>query len=196
MLTGVNAGKPSAALEAAIRVLRSDGPYKLTMRNVAAEAGVTATALYRHFRDKDDLLRAIHREVYAAFRRSLGSEPDAGDARVWLHLAFERYLGFALEEPNFYRFLFVEPHGIGVSRYPDDFQSGSSATFRLLRGVVESCMGAGVLRAGDATDAALSMFAHMHGLIMLHFAGRFGGDSARFREFYFRSMDHLVGGLG
>lgn len=197
MLTSVNSSpRRVPPLEAAIAVLRRDGPAALTMRAVAAEAGVTATALYRHFENKEALLRAVLAEVYGAFRTHLMAPLEGDDPSVWLHLASSRYLDFALRHRRFYELLFVTPHGLGIDRYPTDFLEGRSPTFRQLRAVVAACMDAGVLRPGEVGDVALTLFAHMHGLVMLHFAGRFADDDARFREFYFRSLEGVVAGLG
>jgi AcrR family transcriptional regulator len=195
MLTSVNRKRGDDPLPAAVALLRRDGPGALTMRNVAAEAGVTATALYRHYADRDALIAAVVRDVYGVFRRWLVVPIGTGEPATWLRLAFDRFLHFALEHPNYYRLLFLEPHGHGIDRYPADFAAGRSSTFRQLRDVVEHCMAAGVLRPADATDVALTVYAHMHGLIALHLAGRFP-DPAEFARFYHRSMESLVAGIG
>ena len=102
----------------ALAVLRRDGPSGLTMRAVASEAGITATALYRHYPDKDALVQAIVRTVYGIFRQHLIGEVPGTDAAIWLRLAFDRFMRFGLEHPNYYRLLFVEPHGFGIDRRP------------------------------------------------------------------------------
>ena len=198
MSTPVNkaSGRRIPPLQAALRVLRRDGPAQLTMRTVAAEAGVTATALYRHFDNKEDLLRAVIREAYAVFRSYLTVALDGSDPGVWLQLGFSRYLDFALRHPHDYEILFVTAHGLAIDHYPDDFRSGRSATFRHLTGVVRACMEAGVLREDDPADVALTLYAHMHGLVMLHRSGRFRDDDEVFRGFYFASLGRLVEGLG
>ncbi|PZG47351.1 TetR family transcriptional regulator [Spongiactinospora gelatinilytica] len=55
------AGRPprlslEAIIAAAERVLRSEGPEKLSMRRLASELGSAPMALYYHVRDKDELL--------------------------------------------------------------------------------------------------------------------------------------------
>lgn len=194
MLTGANLPKRVPVLDAALAVVRRDGPAALTMRTVAAEAGVTATALYRHFASKDDLVRAVVGEAYRLFRSYLVAELEGDDPVRWLRLGFDRYLRFALEHRNYYRLLFASPHG-AVDRYPDDFARGRSAGFRQLRDVIAEGMARGTLRPDEPADVALSVYAHMHGLVMLHFEGRFGDDDALFAGFYRRSMEHLLSGL-
>lgn len=199
MLTHVNRKRGDDPLEFALTVLRRDGPSALTMRNVAAEAGITATALYRHYSDKDALLKAVVRQVYAVFRRHLIAVVDEGDPVIRLRIAADRFLRFSLEFPNYYRLLFEEPHGVGIDRYPVDFVRGRSPTFRHLRDVVRAAIESGSIAAEAATDAAaadiaLTLYAHMHGLVMLRLAGRFP-DETSFERFYGRSMERLFTGL-
>ncbi|WP_197321928.1 TetR/AcrR family transcriptional regulator [Saccharomonospora sp. NB11] len=48
-----------AIVAAADRILRTDGPEKLSMRRLATELGSTPMALYHHVRDKDELLLLV-----------------------------------------------------------------------------------------------------------------------------------------
>jgi AcrR family transcriptional regulator len=194
MLTGVNKPARPSPLEGALTLLRREGPGALTMRNVAAEIGVTATALYRHFDDKSDLMRAVVREVYGVFRQCI-TVPDRKDPLDALRDACGRFLRFARAHPDYYRLLFVEAHGIGIDRYPGDFHSGRSPAFRHLTDLVRRCIAAGLFRKGNPADIALTLYAQMHGLVMLHFAGRFANDDMLFERFYVDSIDRLITGL-
>jgi AcrR family transcriptional regulator len=193
MLTLVN--KPVGAervMAAARRVLARDGSSALSMRNVAADAGITATAIYRHFKDKDALLATLIRERYDEFLKYLASAQPGRTALEHLMNVFDRYVDFAIDHPSSYDLLFVEPHGISIDRYPADFNSGKSRGFRQLRALVEACLEAREIRTGDATDIALDLYAHAHGLVMLHRAGRFGGKNDVMRRFFRRSMGRLA----
>ncbi|HUQ80831.1 MAG TPA: TetR/AcrR family transcriptional regulator [Gemmatimonadaceae bacterium] len=193
MLTHVNSLDGAARVKAAAhRVLARDGLAALSMRNVATEAGVTATAIYRHFKDKDELLRTIIRERYETFLQYLAEAAPAKRPFERLLAALDRYADFAIDHPTSYELLFVSPHGISIDRYPADFNSGRSRGFRQLRLLVEECIDAGEIRDGDATDIALGMYAHAHGIVMLHRAGRFGGRNDVMRRFFRRSLSRLA----
>jgi AcrR family transcriptional regulator len=196
MLTMVNRKRGDDPLPPAMAVLLRDGPGALTMRNVAAEAGVTATALYRHYPGKDALVKAVVKATYEIFRRHLITEVEGGDPITWLRIAADRFLRFALDYPNYYRLLFEEPHGFGIDRYPDDFRKGKSPTFRQLRDLVHAAIESGALagKPANAGDIALTFYAHLHGLIMLRLAGRFPDDAA-FQRFYGQSVERLFQGL-
>jgi AcrR family transcriptional regulator len=179
-------------MAAARRVLARDGSSALSMRNVAAEAGITATAIYRHFKDKDAVLATLIRERYDEFLEYLAAAQPGRSPLEHLMNVFDRYADFAIDHPSSYDLLFVEPHGISIDRYPTDFSSGKSRGFRQLRALVEACLESGEIRAGDPTDIALDLYAHAHGLVMLHRAGRFGGRTDLMRRFFRRSMARLA----
>ncbi len=73
----------AAILTAADRVLREEDRERLTMKKVAAVAGVAPGTLYQYFPDKDALLRAVEEaswlevgaEAAAAIQRSIGQDP-------------------------------------------------------------------------------------------------------------------------
>ncbi len=85
------------------------GPDALTLRAVAGRARVSATAVYRHFADKDALLAAIAAQGFA--RLNTGFEGALARARARVPLARLRALGlayidFALAHPGLYRLMF------------------------------------------------------------------------------------------
>ena len=194
MLTLVNQeSSEGRILSAAARVLRRDGPDGLTMRAVAVEAGITATAIYRHYEGKAGLLKRLIREEYNVFLSyvTAAAAPAGLSPSDRLRAVCERYIDFALERPQSYQLLFVSPHGISIDRYPQDFQAGRSRGFSQLRAVVTECMEASEMRTGEPTDVALDLYAHLHGIVMLHHAGRFGGKNRVMRAFARRSVARL-----
>ena len=61
--TGSDGGKTEAAIrEAARRLIARHGYEAVSMRQLAAEVGVQAAALYRYFPTKEDLLFTLMRE--------------------------------------------------------------------------------------------------------------------------------------
>lgn len=154
---------------AAARGLYFDrGPEAVTMRAVADRVGVTATALYRHFADKDTLLR----EVVGEGSRRLGSHLfralEAPTPLERLRATADAYLDFALQQPQAYRALFAEPAGDGDE---SPVAAQRSAVRRFLRDRVREAMEAGAISPGDPDGVALTLWALVHGLASLHHAG-------------------------
>jgi len=101
---------------------------------------------------------------------------------------------FALDEPHVFAIMFVTPRA-RARTFPADFEARRSAAFSLLADRVADAIAAGDLREDAATDVALTLWAHAHGLVLLQRAGRFGHQLAPYRRAFDRSLDRLVAGL-
>jgi AcrR family transcriptional regulator len=162
------------------------GPEAVTMRAVAERVGVTATALYRHFADKDALLK----EVVGEGSRLLGSHLfralEASTPLERLRATAMAYLDFALAQPQAYRALF-EPANDGEE---SAVHPQRGAVSRFLRDRVREAMDAGVIAEGDPDGAALTLWSLLHGLASLHQAG-----VTRMEWLRERALTHLLEGI-
>jgi len=182
------------------RILRAtlaamDGPggaESVTMRAIAAAAGVTAMAIYKHFPNRELLLQAA---AAAEYGRIAGYfERANADTRVPGLRGMLGYLDYALDHPQLFRYVFAQ-HRDDAFAYPDDLQGGKSPTFNILQSIVAQLMDRGVLRRDDPGEVALSIWAHAHGLVSLYLSGRIALSRAAFRALYQRSLDRLLYGL-
>ena len=78
-------------LEAAERILGSEGLGALTMRRLGAELGADPTAIYRHFRNKEALLTCLADRLFGTQPDLDRSQPWQEQLRVLIRHAFERY---------------------------------------------------------------------------------------------------------
>ncbi|WP_344314772.1 TetR/AcrR family transcriptional regulator [Fodinicola feengrottensis] len=102
-----------ALLDAAAALLDSGGPDAVTLREVAACAGVTRGAPYRHFPDKDSLLAAVATEALdriAEQARAVRAEPRASPADK-LHRALAVLMTVGRRQPHLYRLIYATPAG-------------------------------------------------------------------------------------
>jgi AcrR family transcriptional regulator len=158
-------------LACALDELERSGLDRFSLRAVGAEAGLSAMAVYRHFANKEDLLRALGEEAFDVWRRRIESikEPDFDK---WLQKVSRAYIEFALDEPARFDACFVLK--TNVERiYPEDFRAGSSPVIGLTTKRIEAAQREGKLRAGDPLEMALLVWAQLHGLVMLHRSSRF-----------------------
>ncbi|HEU0300614.1 MAG TPA: TetR/AcrR family transcriptional regulator [Longimicrobium sp.] len=143
------------------------GPEGVTMRAVAERVGVTATALYRHFPDKDALLREVAGEGSRLLGTHLFQALEAASALERLRRTAAAYLEFAAAQPQAYRALFDPGAGDGSS----PVQPQRSAVRRFLRDGVREAMEAGEMAPGDPDETALGLWSLLHGLASLRQAG-------------------------
>jgi AcrR family transcriptional regulator len=81
---------------AAMDVVASEGYERLTIRNLAAQLGVAPMSLYRHVRDKDDLLDEVVDRLLAQIWRP-SAAPD--NWRAWVDEAADKLRHFLVTQP-------------------------------------------------------------------------------------------------
>src|SRR4051812_31489326 len=96
-----------ALVDAARKILESEGPSALSLRAVAREAGVSPAAPYHHFKDKNELLEAVAHEGWheldAALAKARASTDEARTRMTNLGVA---YVCFARDNPALYRVMY------------------------------------------------------------------------------------------
>lgn len=175
---------PPWPVEAALRVIRERGLDELTMRRVAAAAGMSPMAAYRHFADKDDLVRAVLREAFRIWESRVYAVLEISKPDARLEAYARVYLRFALEEPQLYDLLFVRPHRFGIHRFPEGFRERPATTIQILRETVVELQGGHESLDDDPTEVAVGLWALVHGLVMIHRSGRFLDATGEFEAVY------------
>jgi AcrR family transcriptional regulator len=98
-----------ALRDAALEAIAKDGPEKLNLRDLARKLGVSPAAPYRHYADKDALLRAIGADIAVRFsaeveRARAEAAPDAISQFRAIGIANVR---FAVRNPAHFRVLYM-----------------------------------------------------------------------------------------
>ena len=165
----------------------------ISMRNVADDVGLTATALYHHFRGKRELLDAVADRGFGLFESRLRSPGETDPQRI-IHGILGQYKQFAADHPALFGLMFVEPRR-SARKFPVDFAAHRLAVFNSLWKAVAECMQDGSdgsqIDPDESLHLAHDIWALTHGQILLWRAGRFV-DDATFREVLTRSIDAFI----
>ncbi|MFO0641158.1 MAG: TetR/AcrR family transcriptional regulator [Polyangiaceae bacterium] len=183
-------------LAAARDVYAEVGALHFSLREVARRTGVTAAAIYRHFEGKEALLSAVCDEGFRVFTAYLVRSLAAPTPRERLLTMADEYLHFGLERPRDYRVIFMTEPGELLS--PRDVREAPvPPSFQLLVDRVVECMTDGTIAPGDPAEVAVTVWAHVHGLLALHLSGHLApfGDEAAFQRIFRASTRRLVDGL-
>jgi AcrR family transcriptional regulator len=164
--------------EAAERLFAEKGLDGVTMRQLAAELGVSPMTPYRYFRDKEDILAAVRANGFNRFAEALETARDKtpGDARAKSTAVGEAYLDFALQHPNTYKLMFDlnQPH---EADYPELVEAGDRAR-ATMSAYVEDLLAEGDL-VGDPEQIGMMFWAATHGAVVLELAGKLPQGAAR-----------------
>ncbi len=106
-------GTRTRILDAAIRAMSTHGLARLSLEDVAQEAGVSRQTVYRYFGNRDALVSAaILREEDAFIARMVASAERHEEFRPALEAAFGEALRAAREHPLLDRLLATEPESL------------------------------------------------------------------------------------
>jgi AcrR family transcriptional regulator len=97
-----------ALIDAATRLLETEGPSALSLRAVAREAGVSPAAPYHHFKDKGELLDAVAEEGWHELGEAIArrrAEPCDNPRAILTEIGVA-YVAFARENPALYRLMY------------------------------------------------------------------------------------------
>ncbi|MBG6056379.1 AcrR family transcriptional regulator [Salinibacterium sp. CAN_S4] len=148
----------NALLDAGARVAHDVGPEALSLREVARRAGVSHTAAYNHFADRNDLLRGIAIRAFGELTAALETaETDSLEASAIA------YLQFATSHSAEFRFMFQKslcmPEGVF-----DPLEAAAQPPRAVLRKTIVRLQEAGELKPGDPDDVLLVAWSQIHGL--------------------------------
>jgi AcrR family transcriptional regulator len=173
----------SDILIAAAQLLDETGDEQaVTLRAVARRVGVSAPALYGHFRDRQEILVAVVRTAFEELTGALtagrrtgvagarrAGRDEATRAAARLRAVCAAYLDFAAAHPQRYRVMFG---GLwSAAQAVEDATLTSAEAFGLGRDalavVVEAlqdCVRTGASTSADTTTDAVALWIGLHGL--------------------------------
>jgi AcrR family transcriptional regulator len=152
-------------IEVAERLFVENGPGAVSMRQLAAELGVSPMTPYRYFKDKDDILAAARASGFDRFAEALETAYAAsGNPVQRAHDVGEAYLKFAFEHPAAYRLMFdlTQPT---ETNYPELVRAATRARATMTH-YTQGLLDAGLI-AGDLEVIAHVFWAGIHGLVVL-----------------------------
>lgn len=159
-----------AILDAALEIIREDGPGALNMRALAARSDYSAAGLYEYFGGKDEIIAEVcqqgHERLASHMRRADASLPIVD----YLYEIGIGYIRFALENPDHFLLMFTAiPPGPTGDFSPEKLLEGDSSFHILLdairRGIKE---GVFITRPGfELMEMAYTAWATVHGIAML-----------------------------
>lgn len=162
----------SALLREADRQLRAHGIDALSLRRVAEAVGVSRTAPYHHFRDKQALLSALAEDGFRELEQLMERLPVRPGATLTRDLRrFVRaYLAFALEHPTRYELMFG--HRLWKAGEVDaSLREVAHRTFRRYAAHMQALVPATGRRGRGPLRIAQASWATLHGLCRLMIDG-------------------------
>jgi AcrR family transcriptional regulator len=171
------AGFRARLCEAAERLFAEKGPEVVTMRQLAAELGVSPMTPYRYFKDKDDILAAVRASGFERFSEALEkAHALPGDVVARGSAVREAYLSFAFAHPQAYKLMF-DLNQPNETDYPELVRAAQRARLTMIQ-YVSDFVQAGLME-GDVEQIGLMFWAAIHGAVGLELVGKLPPGGAR-----------------
>jgi AcrR family transcriptional regulator len=157
----------SALVEASIALARENGPDRVVLREVARAAGVSHSAAYRHFADREALLAEVSQYARSRLGAELRHRIDQTDDVVLRMAAIGTgYIDFALAEPGLFRCMFASHPAAATDDQPTQSASSDAASepFTILAQVLDEAVRAGLLSPQRRPGAEIAAWSAVHGL--------------------------------
>ncbi len=145
-------------------LIAKQGVEAVTMRMLSRQIGVSHTAAYRHFRDKQALLCALAQNGFTALAQKFQElAPELQNKPLALIRAQGKvYIDFALENPARYRIMFG--HVLINHRDRDQLNQAVRQAFAHLLQAIEQGQRTGDIRPGSPLELASVNWSMVHGL--------------------------------
>ncbi len=115
-----------ALLDTARRLFTENGFQATRTEEIAEQAGLTRGALYHHFKDKEDLFRAVHEEVIGEVAPLLRRRSTGGSASAWtlFRANSEIYLEAASKNAAYRQIVLIDGPAVLGWQYVSDRGNG------------------------------------------------------------------------
>lgn len=178
-------------IDAAVRILGAEGPGSVTVRRLAAEAGVAPMSIYNHFGDMHGVFDAVFRRGFAEFADALGESVASDDPLVTLQDMGRRYRSFALDNPDTYAVMFLRV--VPGFEPSEDSDLVAASAFGALAAVVTRAIDTGQFISADPAIIAQQIWSTCHGAVALELLGlsKFADPAATYNDL----MTTIIRGL-
>ncbi len=156
---------PVGARRAAHDLLANEGAEALTVRRLAAEAGMSTMNIYSRFGGKDGVLEELYIDGFRRLGEAMRDADSNADPTVDMMACGRAYRTFARTNRTYYEIMFDRTiAGFEPSPTAKEF---ASATLDILAARLKRAMDAGIIAAQPPRDAAISVWSACHGLVSL-----------------------------
>jgi AcrR family transcriptional regulator len=181
-------------LRAALHLVEQRGPAGITMREVAAELGYSATAIYQHFSSKEDLLLALKLQAGDLLADRMEVARREPTLEEQLHVMAHRYLEFGLENSAYYRLIFQDVlPGLQLS---PEYHARMRRAWSIVRDTLAAWIEARGISGVVADQEANVVWAIVHGMTSLALANRLPfSDRHELHALLDLTLGHWVSGV-
>lgn len=173
----------------------TDGYKGLSMRKIADKAGISATAIYRHFDNKEALFHRLVKKGFGMYTQYLMPALDEKTAELRFQKTMEYALDFILEQPKYFELIFVKSETKDELANFNDLRADSKISFDFYTARIEECINEGYLKKDNASEISVLLLASYTGFFALFTSGLLPRSKKDIKALYWRTIDRILNGV-
>lgn len=173
----------------------SDGYKGLSMRKIADKAGISATAIYRHFSNKEALFHRLVKKGFGTYTYYLTPALEEETAELRFKKTMEYALDFILEQPKYFELIFVKSETKDELANFDDLRVDSKISFDFYTDRINECIEEGYLKDDNASEVSVLLLASYTGFFALYTSGLLPRSKKEIRALYWRTVERIMVGV-
>lgn len=160
-------------LKAARKLFVEKGIGQTTIRNIADSIDYSIGTVYVYFRDKNEILHALHTQGFVDLGGQLKVLFNVTDPMERLKAMGKVYINYGLDYPEMYDLMFTlkAPIEFLEAIQKDEWDEGK-ASFDVLRTTAKQCMDAGHFKGHKLEPLCFLIWSCMHGMCSLQIGSR------------------------
>ncbi|WP_138430408.1 TetR/AcrR family transcriptional regulator [Fodinibius saliphilus] len=178
---------------AARKVLVDKGYRNFSLRKIAGEIDVSATSIYLHFENKDDLVHTLMGKAISRLNRQLEQKvAEADNPIAKLEALAREYVEFALAHPREYQVIYLISSD-EMTRYPKEKFRKARKGYEIVTDVLKQGVESGLISESRPRLAAYTFWAQLHGVMSVVLSKRLDNRINQ-EEFIEEAIDHIIKG--
>jgi AcrR family transcriptional regulator len=153
-------------LDTAMKLFLEEGFANVTIRRIADKIEYSPATIYLYFKDRDDILFALHIEGFEELYRRQSTILSIADPVHRLQKHAEIYIRFGLENPEYYNLMFITRSPFRQIHESADWSCGLRS-YDLLKNHVRDCVGILFAPDTDVDMATFTLWSTAHGILAL-----------------------------
>jgi AcrR family transcriptional regulator len=159
-------GMRKLILDTAMGLFLEEGFGTVSLRRIAEKIEYSPATIYLYFKDKDEILYALHTAGFDELYRR--QQEVSGIRDPWKRFLKhgEVYIRFALENPEYYNLMFIMRAPARKFSNGEEWMVGRRS-YEFFREEVARAIGEGVQPPGDPDVATFGLWSLAHGIVAL-----------------------------
>ncbi|MDF2504229.1 TetR/AcrR family transcriptional regulator [Clostridium sp.] len=155
-------------IDKGLQLLNKEGYEDFSLRKVAALCGVSHSAPYKHFKNKDELISTITLNVINSFKDSLNEIVDKySNPKTQIIEMGKQYIKFMVKNPDYLKFMFLSDFNKTIIVKENEFINAEDTCFDIFKESAINYFKFINANQANYTDNILIMWSLVHGMALL-----------------------------